>query len=123
MNESYNDMYKYVSRKTFFASLLMVCAFCLLCTLTVLFSENKPVEADTNSLPGEYVYASAKINAYMLRNSDGRVAVCDYYDGSIIEVLDLYVNTLPEEDRSALENGIYITSIAELVSTLKAYTS
>ncbi|MBQ7821655.1 MAG: hypothetical protein IJ391_05175 [Clostridia bacterium] len=119
MNESCNDIYKYVSRKTFFASLLMVCAFCLLCMLTAL-SGGKEHSAANDS---EYVYASAPMSIYILRNIDGRVAVCDFADGTPIEMLDVYVSTLPESEQAALDNGICVTSISELIATVEAYTS
>lgn len=120
MNESYNDIYKYVSRKTFFVSLIMICAFFLLCTLTIISVSNKPSD---NSPANEYIPVSASVSLYILRNVNGRVAVCDYYDGYELEILDIYVNTLPKEEQAELENGVFITSISQLVSTLEAYTS
>ncbi len=124
MNQPYNDMYKYVSRKTFFASLIMVCAFSLLCTLSVLFySQSKPYDRSEIPYPPEYVYASAPVSAYMLISSNGYIAVCDYADLSLIEVLDICVSDLSDDTQRALESGVYVASLSELISTVKAYTS
>lgn len=124
MNESYNDIYKYVSRKTFFASLLMMCAFCLLCMFTALSaSGGSKATAVSHINQDEYVAASASPSMYILRSVDGCVAVCDFTDGVPIEILDVDIYSLPEDEQLALEGGICVTSISELVATIESYTS
>ncbi|MBE6605484.1 MAG: hypothetical protein E7635_00380 [Ruminococcaceae bacterium] len=124
MNQPYNDMYKYVSRKTFFASLIMVCAFSLLCTLSVLFySKSKLYNDSDKTYSPEYVYASAPVSAYILTNSNGYIAVCDYSDLSLIEVLDICVSDLSNDTQQSLESGVYVASLSELISTVKEYTN
>ena len=118
MNESYNTN-KFVSKKTFIASIIMLCAFFVLCMLTFVYAINK---TDIKST-GSYIPASAEISIYVIRNIDGKVCVCDYSDGSVIQKLDVYVSTLPVAEQEALENGVYLYSLAELVSAIEAYTS
>ena len=124
MNESYNDIYKYVSRKTFFASLLMMCAFCLLCMFTAIFSNStSTAPASSHINQDEYIAASVSPSMYILRSVNGCVAVCDFTDGVPIEILDVDIHSLPEDEQLALESGICVTSISELVATIESYTS
>ena len=117
MNDFYNN--KYVSKKTFIATIIMVCAFCFLCMLTFIYALDKTAV----SVSDTYIPASADISIYVIRNVNGKVCVCDYNDGSVINELDVYVSTLPRSEQEQLENGIYLYSVAELVSAVEAYTS
>ena len=118
MYNSFNTN-KYVSRKTFIATIIMVCAFCVLCMLTLILAFDKT----TLSVNDTYIPASSDISIYLIRNVNGKVCVCDYNNGSLIKELDVYVSTLPKAEQEALENGIYLYSVAELVSAIEAYTS
>lgn len=119
MNESFDNSSKFVSKKTFIASIMMVCAFCFLCMLTFICTLDKTGAITKDS----YIPAAADISIYVIRNIDGKVCVCDYNDGSVINELDVYVSTLPKTEQEQLENGVYLYSVAELVAAIEAYTS
>lgn len=112
-----DEIYKYVSRKTFFFSLFAVCAFCVLCMLTAIMASN---DADTQPL---YIEASASPTTFLIKNVDGRVAICDAYDGIPYELLDVSVSALPEAEKLALDIGVYVNSVSELLTLIEAYTS
>lgn len=59
---------------------------------------------------------------YQLKEHNGKIAVVST-DGSIIEILDVYVFTLPETDKSQLLSGIPLYSETELLSIIQDYTS
>ncbi len=111
-----DEIYTRVSRKTFFFTVFATCAFSLLCMFTAIVSNNNTTEI-------EYIRASSAPCAFLLKSIDGNVAVCDEYDGSLLEILDINVNALPEEEQLALDTGIYIESLAKLISTIESYTS
>ncbi len=119
MYESDNDIYKYVSRKTFFASLLMVCAFSFLCMLTAL----NATKGRAFLSHSEYVPAVTEAaNAFILRSVDGRLAVCSRADGSFIEALDIELRHMTDEELALLDNGIYVGSISELIAAIENYS-
>lgn len=121
MNDTEN-IYKYVSRKTFFASLIMMSAFCLLCMLTIVFSLDAPRVSEYIEAPRSLA-VSATPTSFILRSVDGKLAVCDSIDATVLELLDIDLYALPPNEREALEVGICIDSVSELIAVICSYMS
>lgn len=60
---------------------------------------------------------------YLLKSSDGRIAVFDNKSGKIIKKTDTLVSILPEGDREMLEIGIKVKSKKELTRLLEDFCS
>lgn len=58
---------------------------------------------------------------FMLGVYEEKIAV--FQNGKIIEIYDVYVNTLPESDRILLRNGIIIEGKKELKEKIEDFTS
>lgn len=121
MNDTEN-IYKYVSRKTFFASLVMMSAFCLLCMLTIVFSLDSPRSHEQVDMT-RTLAVSAAPTSFILRKVDGKLAVCDSIDATVLELLDIDLYALPQTERDALEIGICIDSVSELIAVICSYMS
>ena len=59
---------------------------------------------------------------FVVREKDGKVAIFDYRTGKVVEELNVYTYSLPQTDRTCLENGIMIYSVSDLVSLIEDYT-
>ncbi len=59
---------------------------------------------------------------FVVREKEGKVAIFDYRTGKVIEELNVYTYSLPQTDRTYLENGIMIYTVSELVSLIEDYT-
>jgi len=66
---------------------------------------------------------SAKEILYEAREYNGKIAILTAKDGTITEILDVYVFTLPENDKADLNSGIPLYSETELLSIIQDYTS
>ncbi len=64
-------------------------------------------------------------NEYKYRVSvfNGKLAVFDGSSKIPYKVYDTYINTLPEEDKETLTEGITVNSSAELMKIIEEYTS
>ena len=51
-----------------------------------------------------------------------KVAIFDYRTGKVIEELNVYTYSLPQSDRTYLENGIMLYTVSELISLIEDYT-
>lgn len=60
---------------------------------------------------------------YILRASDGRIAVFDNKSGKIVRKTDTLISILPEGDREMLEKGIKVRSEKELKRLLEDFCS
>lgn len=99
----------------------------------IMDSVNTTITAKTeanNSLILRYLTASANTSAkpqtpeilYQLKEHNGKIAVIST-DGNVMEILDVYVFTLPDTDKSQLSSGIPLYSETELLSIIQDYTS
>jgi hypothetical protein len=70
----------------------------------------------------EHVF-SEKVIMYEVREYNGKIAVLTTSDGSIAQILDVYVFMLPETDKAELTSGIPLYSDTELLSIIQDYTS
>ena len=79
-----------------------------------VYLEKDTLDTDEESLP--------PLLGYYAREYRDKIGIF-YVDGSLYQVLDTYVKTLPEADRRLLGEGIRIDSKAELLSIVEDYTS
>ena len=89
----------------------------------------------TNAVHGEVDKVFAAVNQmaetegtifdealFVVREKDGKVAIFDYRTGKVIEELNVYTYSLPQADRTYLENGIMLYTVSELISLIEDYT-
>lgn len=60
---------------------------------------------------------------YRISVFNGKLAVFDEDSKLPYKVYDTYINTLPEEDRKIIEDGIFTDSSSELMKIIEDYTS
>ena len=60
---------------------------------------------------------------YTMAEYKGKIAVFKNNDSVPMDVFDVYVSTLPQHDRTLLENGIHIETSEELQKLIEDYTS
>lgn len=125
-------------KKSLFALMLYLLAMLAVCTYAV--SAIKNVRAEDNnveetSVSVEYVYVTVPHSTYVSSSENNFPEtywrVCEYQgkigiflaDGTLYDVLDIYVKTLPEADKRMLGEGIVIKNEAELRSIIEDYTS
>ena len=119
-----NDFGKtpYVSRRMFFISMLMLLSVCVLMFASLLLfnAGDGQNEASEYAVINDsaYVAADAYGVMFILRNIDGRVAVLNSLETSILEILDVNVSELDENVRNELEGGLCVSSVSELISVL-----
>ncbi len=68
------------------------------------------------SIPVDVLYDN-----FCMRESGGRIAIYTS-DGYLVRILDVMVDTLPESDRKALQDGISVSSWKELLALIQDYT-
>lgn len=68
---------------------------------------------------GETIFDEA---LFVVREKDGKVAIFDYRTGKVIEELNIYTYSLPQTDRTYLENGIMLYTVSELISLIEDYS-
>ena len=121
-------MFKEFLKKHTLEVILTVVAILSLALIFVLYGK-------TNSVHGEVdkIYAAVNSSAenednifddalFVVREKDGRVAIFDYRTGKVIEELNVYTYSLPQSDRTFLENGIMLYTVSELISLIEDYT-
>ena len=128
---------KYVTLKTFYITLLFLCCFILLSLLSavhfiavrekeLLDSLSVPVRTiqhnearkDDKSEKEEYINDIL----YVVAEHNGKIGIYDPNRTTVFEVLDVYVDYLPETDKQYLKNGINIYTNDELLSVIADYT-
>ena len=67
--------------------------------------------------------ASRSAASYVVGEWEGRLAVYSAGRQTPDQVYDVYISTLPEEERKRLEEGIPVSTEKELASLLEDYTS
>ncbi len=60
---------------------------------------------------------------YRLRECGGKVGIYDAETNIIIDIIDIFVSTLPKNDRIALKNGIEIYSFKELSEIINDFST
>ena len=122
----YNNRYEHSARKSFITGLAIIAA----CAVLVSVSLREPVSAKADTVNGQtsdaepYTVAADTLGImYILRSVDGRVAVLNSLETSVLEILDITVSALPEPYADELEGGVIIGSVTELVSVISEYKS
>lgn len=121
-------MLKEVFKKHTYEIIFAVFAILILALIFVLYGK-------TNAVHGEVDKVYAAVNAmsenegtlfdealFVVREKDGKVAIFDYRTGKVIEELNVYTYSLPQSDRTYLENGIMLYTVSELISLIEDYT-
>gem|GEM_PF-1570361 len=126
---------KYVTLKTFYITVIFLCCFILLCLLTavhlislkekeLLDSLVMPVRTIQNNHADTPVKEEVQISdiLYIVAEHNGRIGIFNPERTTVFEVLDVYVDYLPDTDRQYLKSGINIYSNDELLSVISDYT-
>ena len=90
-----------------------------------LYSQNEKIFALSKSQKTEDIQntqTEKRAILYIMKEHDGKISVYDAEQNEIIQILDVYVFTLPETDRKFLKDGINIYSDAELRQLIEDYT-
>lgn len=104
-----------------FSILMLLLIFILYGKTNAVHGEVDKVYAAVNLMAenGETVFDEA---LFVVREKDGKVAIFDYRTGKVIEELNVYTYSLPQTDRTYLENGIMLYTVSELISLIEDYT-
>ncbi|MBO5938573.1 MAG: hypothetical protein J6Q82_03635 [Clostridia bacterium] len=62
-----------------------------------------------------------RLQEYLVKEYRGQIGVFSM-DGTLLEILDTYVKTLPEADRALLGEGISVKTKAELNALIEDYS-
>ncbi len=125
-------------KKMHMISTIGICLFAFLCAVTcMVISSVKESEIYKDTAENKYTKSigtasedfikllgsqSENEALYKLGEFDGKIAIYDCQKDEISDILDVYAFTLPESDRLALENGIYIYSDDELLGIVEDFT-
>lgn len=77
---------------------------------------NAGEEETAPTVPVDVLY-----DTFCIRESGGKIAVYTA-DGYLVRLFDVPVDTLPEADRKALQEGISVSSWKELLALIQDYT-
>lgn len=134
---------KYVTLKTFYITMLFLCCFIILCILTTVHFLNirekelinsltMPVQSiqsneakqDVQSQKEDYIADDNSISdvIYVVAEYDGRIGIFNASCTTVYEILDVYVDYLPDADKQYLKHGIKVYSNDELLSVIADYT-
>ena len=72
--------------------------------------ESEPTSPDSEEAPG-----------YLVKEYRGQIGIFSS-DGTLLEILDTYIKTLPEADRTLLGEGIWVESRKALNSLIEDYS-
>lgn len=88
--------------------------------------QEEPTAAEENSgaktaeEPEKSVDADVLYDVFCVRETRGKIGIFTS-EGYLVRMLDVDVSTLPEADRSALAEGIAVTSWGELIALIQDY--
>ena len=123
---------KYVTLKTFFIIILFLFCFILLSLLSVIHFFT--VKEKEMSIPVRTIQHTARKNdkseteeyindiIYVVAEHNGKIGIYDPNRTTVFEILDVYVDYLPDADKRYLQNGINIYTNDELLSVIADYT-
>ena len=97
---------------------LVVFAVLSITILGVLFAT---LDKDINEKVVENPYLME--DYYTLSEYKGKIAVFKNQESVPIDIYDVYITTLPQNDRTLLEKGIHIETPEELQRLIEDYTS
>lgn len=107
-------------------------AFALLCTVlctNIVFTKNLLNRMDTHTEDElQLVYASATDHIsgeamYRLYECGGKIGIYDAKTEILIDIIDVFVSTLPKGDRQSLKKGIDVFAFSDLVQIINDFTT
>lgn len=122
-----------ISKKTLAITVILLSLLTIIYTLIFSFvikSEIDKIKKDVSNISLQYSDAKIsfitdiqKESKYTLLEYDGKIGVYDSESLELVEILNVYVITLPDADKAMLKDGISANSVKELVSLIEDYTS
>ena len=110
--------------------LILACAIILLTNtlrkqaISLPTAETKNIYVYITETP-EHSHSEESVSqpiGWIVKEHRGRIGIFDQ-EGTLISILDTYVKTLPDADRSLLGEGIKIETEAQLYALIEDYTS
>jgi len=108
--------YKAIIYATLSISMLLACIFICHNTSEV----NRTVEKAISVLTAPQECGEGCL--FIAKELNGKVAIIECGTGKLIEQLNVYTYSLPVSDRSMLEKGIKLYTLAELIALIEDYT-
>lgn len=121
--ESENTNELYVEKRYFYFTVFLILLFVTASLITCFFVFDSKLERvvasknNSDALPVVNITEEKKL--YEVKEYNGRIGI--FEDESLIYTLDVYVFTLPENDRQLLSDGIKAESQEELYRILEEY--
>ena len=111
-----------------YLSSLSIIFLCLILTTFFLFSSHlkskSPAEKDSETI---YVYlaspesdSESQTASFLIKERDGKIGIFDS-EGKLLRIIETYIKSLPEAERTAIEEGYDVYSEKELYSIIEAY--
>ncbi len=120
-----NETGDFINKKQLFISLIFVTVMVLTLFLTVLLLLNNRITSlhqknDIEEPVFKDVSTEVETNdIYTIKEFEGKIGV--YKNGDFQYLLDIYVFTLPEQDKKSLLSGITVSTEQELLDILSSY--
>ena len=112
----------------FFSSIIII-VVCIIAQCISLSNTQKKIEAHESEVAvyntHETVTEKPIINnaIYRLYECGGKIGIYDANSDVIIDIIDIFVSTLPKKDRAALKEGIEIYSFDELANLINDFST
>ena len=125
--EQENENSLYLDKRQFCLSMIVLTVLTIVLFLSVfiiLKDDIKNINLLIKNLENETVFQEEQIitnpeEIYVIKEYDNRIGV--FANGDLKEIVDIYVFSLPENDKKLLSEGICITSKQELNEILSCY--
>ena len=78
-------------------------------------------ETDSDTMSETEFETESPAIEYTVKSYEGKIGIFSE-NGTLLQVIDVYIKTLPKADRSLLEKGILVRDEAELRSIIEDYT-
>lgn len=122
--ERKNENSQLVDKKQFILSLVIIATAVTLLFLTVFFLLNNRISSlhtmiDSNEKPVFNENVTVQTDLYLIKEFDEKIGV--FKNGDFQYYIDVYVFTLPENDKKLLNQGIEASSEQELNDILSSY--
>ena len=123
--ELQDEKNSYVDKKYFSFAIFIICLLCVTLFLIGYFRIEKKIDnLSTQKIPGNNIEQDVfepnkETIVYKVMAYNGKIGV--FKNDSILYCLDVYLFTLPEEDKKLLEKGIVALNEEELYEILEEY--
>lgn len=122
--ERKNENSQLVDKKQFILSLVIIATAVTVLFLTVFFLLNNRISSlhtmiDSNEKPVFNENVTVQTDRYLIKEFDEKIGV--FKNGDFQYYIDVYVFTLPENDKKLLNQGIEASSEQELNDILSSY--